>query len=77
VGTAHPRTTGALEGPLGPEEGGRCPPDEDWDKYPGNPIIQNNDSSAILVRTPRGDRLYTMHSDVKVFEPAANSAPAP
>jgi sucrose-6-phosphate hydrolase SacC (GH32 family) len=41
-----------------------------WEKYPGNPIIQNNCSSAILVRTPRGeDRLYTMHPDVKVFVP--------
>ena len=42
-----------------------------WEKYPGNPIIRNNCSSAILVRTPQGqDRLYTMHPDVKVFVPA-------
>ena len=41
-----------------------------WEKYPGNPIIGNNCSSAILVRTPQGeDRLYTMHPDVKVFVP--------
>lgn len=41
-----------------------------WEKYPGNPIIRDNCSSAILVRTPQGlDRLYTMHPDVKVFEP--------
>jgi hypothetical protein len=41
-----------------------------WEKYPGNPIIQNNRSSAILVRTPQGeDRLYTMHPDVRVFVP--------
>jgi beta-1,2-mannobiose phosphorylase / 1,2-beta-oligomannan phosphorylase len=41
-----------------------------WEKYPGNPIIRNNCSSAILVRTPRGeDRLYTMHPDVRVFVP--------
>jgi sucrose-6-phosphate hydrolase SacC (GH32 family) len=41
-----------------------------WEKYPGNPIIKNNCSSAILVRTPQGeDRLYTMHPDVKVFVP--------
>jgi predicted GH43/DUF377 family glycosyl hydrolase len=41
-----------------------------WEKYPGNPIIQNNCSSAILVRTPQSqDRLYTMHPDVKVFVP--------
>jgi hypothetical protein len=39
-----------------------------WEKYPRNPIIQNNCSSAILVRTPQGeDRLYTMHPDVKMF----------
>ncbi len=39
-----------------------------WEKYPGNPIIQNNCSSAILVRTAKGeDRLYTMHPDVRVF----------
>ena len=25
-----------------------------WEKYPGNPIIGNNCSSAILVRTPQG-----------------------
>jgi sucrose-6-phosphate hydrolase SacC (GH32 family) len=41
-----------------------------WEKYPGNPIIKNNCSSAILVRTPQGeDRLYTMHPDVRVFVP--------
>jgi beta-1,2-mannobiose phosphorylase / 1,2-beta-oligomannan phosphorylase len=39
-----------------------------WEKYAGNPVIENNCSSAILVRTPQGeDRLYTMHPDVKVF----------
>jgi beta-1,2-mannobiose phosphorylase / 1,2-beta-oligomannan phosphorylase len=42
-----------------------------WEKYPGNPIIANNCSSAILVGTPQGDRLYTMHPDVKVFVNAA------
>jgi len=44
-----------------------------WEKYPGNPIIQNNCSSAILVPTPKGDRLYTMHPDVKAFEPAEST----
>ncbi|WP_422924419.1 glycosylase [Singulisphaera sp. PoT] len=38
-----------------------------WEKYPGNPIIQNNCSSAVLVPTPKGNRLYTMHPNVKVF----------
>jgi hypothetical protein len=41
-----------------------------WEKYPKNPIIGGNCSSAVLVPTPQGDRLYTMHPDVKVFEPA-------
>jgi hypothetical protein len=44
-----------------------------WEKYPGNPIIKNNCSSAILVATPSGDRLYTMHPDVKAYEPGAHS----
>ncbi len=43
-----------------------------WEKYPGNPIIKNNCSSPILVATPQGDRLYTMHPDVRVFEPAVS-----
>jgi sucrose-6-phosphate hydrolase SacC (GH32 family) len=43
-----------------------------WEKYAGNPIIGNNCSSAILVETPEGDRLYTMHPDVKVFVPAGD-----
>jgi hypothetical protein len=42
-----------------------------WEKYPRNPIIKSNCSSAILVTTPAGDRLYTMHPEVKVFEPAS------
>jgi hypothetical protein len=41
-----------------------------WEKYPGNPIIGGNRSSAVLVPTPQGDRLYTMHPDVRMFEPA-------
>ncbi len=38
-----------------------------WEKYPGNPIVTGNCSSAVLVSTETGDRLYTMHPDVKVF----------
>jgi len=41
-----------------------------WEKYPRNPIIGGNRSSAVLVPTPQGDRLYTMHPEVRVFEPA-------
>jgi sucrose-6-phosphate hydrolase SacC (GH32 family) len=40
-----------------------------WEKYPGNPIIQHNCSSGILVCGPQGSRFYTMHPDVRVFEP--------
>ncbi len=44
-----------------------------WEKYPGNPIIRDNRSSAILVVTPAGeDRLYTMHPDVRVFRPVGD-----
>ena len=48
-----------------------------WEKYPGNPIVQNNCSSPILVTTPQGDRLYTMHPDVKVFEPSPKTGSEP
>ncbi len=41
-----------------------------WEKYAGNPIIQNNCSSALLVSGSQGDRLYTMHPEVRVFESA-------
>jgi len=44
-----------------------------WEKYPGNPIVRNNCSSPILVAGPDGDRLYTMHPDVRVFRPAEPS----
>ena len=44
-----------------------------WEKYPGNPIIRDDRSSAVLVRTPSGDRLYTMHPEVRAFEPAATA----
>jgi sucrose-6-phosphate hydrolase SacC (GH32 family) len=43
-----------------------------WEKYPGNPIVENNASSGLFV-DPDGDgplptRLYTMHPDVRVYE---------
>jgi len=41
-----------------------------WEKFPGNPIVKGNCSSPILVTTPAGDRLYTMHPEVRVFAPA-------
>lgn len=46
-----------------------------WEKYPGNPIVKNNCSSPIVVATPEGDRLYTMHPDVRAFRPALKVKP--
>jgi len=37
-----------------------------WEKYPGNPILRNNSSSAILIETPEGDRLYSMHPEMRL-----------
>ncbi len=47
-----------------------------WEKYPGNPILRDNCSSAVLVHGPEGDRLYTMHPEVRLFEPAGPDDPA-
>jgi hypothetical protein len=44
-----------------------------WEKYSGNPIVRGNCSSPILVAGPDGDRLYTMHPDVRVFRPLRSS----
>lgn len=41
-----------------------------WEKYPGNPIVSENCSSGLFVSTPEGLRLYTMHPEVRRFEPA-------
>lgn len=38
-----------------------------WEKYPGNPIIDHNWSSGIVVDGPAGHRFYTMHPEVRVF----------
>lgn len=46
-----------------------------WKKYAGNPIIGNNKSSGILVNDGTGYRLYTMHPEVNVYFPAADSLP--
>ncbi len=40
-----------------------------WEKYAGNPIVGGNCSSGMIVDTPGGPRLYTMHPDVRRFEP--------
>jgi beta-1,2-mannobiose phosphorylase / 1,2-beta-oligomannan phosphorylase len=47
-----------------------------WEKYAGNPIVENNCSSGILVDGPAGHRLYTMHPEVRVFKNSlGNAAP--
>jgi hypothetical protein len=38
-----------------------------WQKYPRNPIVEDNKSSGIVVSDGRGFRLYTMHDEVDVF----------
>ena len=38
-----------------------------WEKYAKNPILSNNASSAVLVETPDGDRLYSMHPEVRMY----------
>ena len=46
-----------------------------WEKYAGNPILGNNSSSAMLVETPEGDRLYSTQPEVRVHvHPAAKPA---
>ena len=43
-----------------------------WKKYPNNPIIATDHSSAVLVDDGRQLRLYTMHPDVRVWFPRAS-----
>jgi hypothetical protein len=38
-----------------------------WQKYSGNPLIEQNKSSGMLVPDGHGYRLYTMHDQVDVF----------
>jgi hypothetical protein len=42
-----------------------------WQKYPGNPIVDDNKSSGIVVPNGNGFRLYTMHDQVDLFESAS------
>lgn len=41
----------------------------EWTKYRGNPVVPGNRSSGIVVETPRGWVLYTMHDVVRRHEP--------
>ena len=38
-----------------------------WEKFPGNPIVEDNASSGILVAEPGGPVLYTMHPEVRRY----------
>ena len=40
-----------------------------WEKYPGNPLIGNDSSSSVLIDVAGRLRLYTMHPEVRAFEP--------
>ena len=39
-----------------------------WKKYAGNPIVEGDHSSPIVVKDAQGPKLYTMHPDVWLFE---------
>jgi hypothetical protein len=39
-----------------------------WKKYAGNPLVNDNKSSGIVVPIDCGFRLYTMHGQVDLFE---------
>ena len=38
-----------------------------WEKYPGNPIVEGDHSSPILVPDRDKYRLYTMHDQVWIY----------
>lgn len=38
-----------------------------WEKFPGNPIVEDNSSSGILVPSPDGPVLFTMHPEVRRY----------
>jgi hypothetical protein len=42
-----------------------------WKKYAGNPIVDGDKSSGMVVPVGGGFRLYTMHNQVDVFEAPA------
>lgn len=39
-----------------------------WKKYPGNPLVDGDHSSPIVVPVGKGIRLYTMHPEVWMYE---------
>ena len=46
-----------------------------WEKYAGNPLIGNNSSSSVRVVARGRARLFTMHPEVRAFEPGQASTP--
>lgn len=40
-----------------------------WQRYPHNPLVVDNQSSGVYVATDQGLRLYTMHPQVNVYLP--------
>lgn len=48
-----------------------------WTKYPGNPLLEDNKSSGILLHDGTGFRLYTMHEKVQVHFPTTDSTQRP
>jgi predicted GH43/DUF377 family glycosyl hydrolase len=40
-----------------------------WEKYPGNPLIGNDSSSGVMIDVGGRLRLYTMHPEIRAFEP--------
>ena len=46
-----------------------------WQKYSGNPLVNDNKSSGIVVSDGRHFRLYTMHDQVDVYFQRGNQAP--
>lgn len=45
-----------------------------WVKYPGNPIMEENKSSGILVHDGKDYRFYTMHDQVHLHYPAQKAS---
>jgi sucrose-6-phosphate hydrolase SacC (GH32 family) len=40
-----------------------------WIKYPGNPVVEGDHSSPVMVKDDKGYRLYTMHNEVCLYFP--------
>ncbi|MBX3415065.1 MAG: hypothetical protein KF708_20445 [Pirellulales bacterium] len=40
-----------------------------WEKYAGNPVLEDNQSSNLLIEAGNGFRLYSMHDAVRVYLP--------